>query len=374
MKSKVVTILSWLSICLLFLLLGKQLIEGGLAQYFRGTIYHLLAYCLIYFAIIKLVKQKIDQYAKYLWLFLLSFSFLFLFLVKLLIARSFERFVFPLDAPIFIFTCSLIYLGVVKLVKKKMDQYTNHSTVFSKYAWLFVVSALFSVALSLALIIGIESLIFGKSHRPYDYVVYSLVFLTFFASVGNSYICYLYLVDLNQARENLHLTQKTQAETQLKLLQQKVDPHFFFNNLNVLSSLIERNPKAASEFVTHFTRLYRYILQHRDAEIVPLDEELAFAKDYIYLVEKRFGQAYRFGVSLAGEQVRDHMIIPTALQGLIENAVKHNEGSARAPLPITIAVDGDYLMVSNYLRPKSSASYSAGTGLENLQARYRLLT
>jgi LytS/YehU family sensor histidine kinase len=201
-----------------------------------------------------------------------------------------------------------------------------------------------------------------------------LFYFTFLGLIINSYISYLYLGDLSKMRENLLLAQRAQVETQLKLLRQKVDPHFLFNNLNALSSLIEKNPEAASEFITHFTRLYRYILQHGDAEIVPLDEELAFAKDYIYLVEQRFGQAYRFSVSLAGEQAGDRLIIPTALQGLIENAVKHNEGSARAPLPITIAVDGDYLTVSNHLRPKPAASYSAGTGLENLQARYRLLT
>jgi two-component system, LytTR family, sensor kinase len=225
-----------------------------------------------------------------------------------------------------------------------------------------------------ALMFAIETLVFGKHRGSIYYFAEGILIGPFLALIINGYISYLYLEDLRKMRENLLLAQRAQVEMQLKLLQQKVDPHFLFNNLNVLSSLIEKNPEAASEFVTHFTRLYRYILQHRDAEIVPLDEELAFTKDYIYLVEQRFGQAYRFGVSLAQEQARDRLIIPTALQGLIENAVKHNEGSARAPLPISIAVDGDYLMVSNHLRPKPSASYSAGTGLANLRARYRLLT
>jgi sensor histidine kinase YesM len=372
-KPKIITILSWVSFCLLFLLV-TELTGGSLGRHFESPIYQLLAYCLIYLAVIKLVKRKTDQYAKRLWLFLLFFCFLFLLLIWLLVAGSFDRFVFHLDAPIYLFILSLIYLGVVRLVKKKMDRRVIRSTAFSKYVWMFAVSALFSVTLSMAFTVAGESLIFGKGHQPYDYVVGSLIYLTFFASVGNIYFAYLYLVDLNQAREDLSLAQKAQAEAQLKLLRQKVDPHFLFNNLNVLSSMIEREPAAASEFVTHFTRLYRYILQHMDAEIVPLDEELAFAKDYIYLVERRFGRAYRFCVSLAGGQAKGRLIIPTALQGLIENAVKHNEGSARAPLPITIAVDGDYLTVSNHLRTKPSASYSAGTGLENLRARYRLLT
>jgi two-component system, LytTR family, sensor kinase len=305
---------------------------------------------------------------------LFVFCVLILLLMKLLIAGSFKRLVYPWDAPFYLFAFCVISLAITRLIKRQIDRHAHHFTDFSRYLTLSVVSTLLCSTLSLALTIAIEILIFGKHRRSFGYFVDGLFYFTFLALIINSYLSYLYLGDLSKMRETLLVAQRAQVEAQLKLLQQKVDPHFLFNNLNVLSSLIEKNPEAASEFITHFTRIYRYILQHLDAEIVPLDEELAFAEDYIYLVEQRFGQAYRFGVSLADEQARERLIIPTALQGLIENAVKHNEGSARAPLPITIAVDGDYLLVSNHLRPKSAVSYSAGTGLENLQARYRLLT
>jgi two-component system, LytTR family, sensor kinase len=305
---------------------------------------------------------------------LFFFCALFLLYVKLLQAGSFERLIYHWDAPLYLFSFCLISIAITKLIKREIDRRAHRFTDFSRYVTLSVVSTLLCTLSVNVIATAIETLILGK-HRPaIYYFVNWLFYFTFLGLIINSYISYLYLGDLSKMRENLLLAQRAQVETQLKLLQQKVDPHFLFNNLNVLSSLVERNPAAASEFVTHFTRLYRYILQHMDAEIVPLDAELAFAKDYIYLVEQRFGQAYRFGVSLAGEQAGDRLVIPTALQGLIENAVKHNEGSARAPLPITIAVDGDYLTVSNHLRPKPLASCSAGTGLENLRARYRLLT
>jgi two-component system, LytTR family, sensor kinase len=305
---------------------------------------------------------------------LFFFCALFLFLVKLLIAGSFQRFVYHWDAPFYLFAFSLISLTITKLIKREIDRYAHRSTDFTKYILLSVVSTLISTTLTIALMFAIESLVFGKHRSFLVYIVEWMIIGIYLTLIINGYISYLYLGDLSKMRENLLLAQRAQVEMQLKLLQQKVDPHFLFNNLNVLSSLIERNPAVASEFVTHFTRLYRYILQHRDAEIVPLDEEVAFAEDYIYLVEKRFGQAYRFDLSLAGGQAIEFMIIPTALQGLIENAVKHNEGSSRLPLPVRIALDNDYLTVSNQLRPKSSNSGSAGTGLENLQARYRLLT
>jgi two-component system, LytTR family, sensor kinase len=305
---------------------------------------------------------------------LFLFCALFLLLIKLLQAGSFERLVYHWDGPFYLFAFCLLSLAITKLIKRVIDRHAHRLTDFTKYILLSVVSTLLSTTLVTALSFAIETWIFGKNRSSLSYFIEWLIIGTFLTLIINGYISYLYMDELRKMRENLLLAQRARVEMQLKLLQQKVDPHFLFNNLNVLSSLIEKNPEAASEFVTHFTRLYRYILQHRDAEIVPLDEELAFAKDYIYLVEQRFGRAYRFGVSLAQEQSRDRLIIPTALQGLIENAVKHNIGSARAPLPITIAVDGDYLMVSNHFRPKPSASYSAGTGLENLQARYRLLT
>jgi sensor histidine kinase YesM len=305
---------------------------------------------------------------------LFIYCVLFLLPLKLLVAGSFQRFVYHWDAPFYVFAFCLLSLAITKLIKREIDLRAHHSTDITKYITLSVVSTILCLALMIALMFAIESLIFGKSRSSFHYFAEVMLIGPFLALIINGYISYLYLNDLSKMRENLLDAQRAQVETQLKLLQQKVDPHFLFNNLNVLSSLIERNPAEASEFVTHFTRLYRYILQHRDAEIVPLDEELEFARNYIYLMEQRFGLAYRFEVSLPSEQSQEHMIIPTALQGLIENAVKHNEGSARQPLPIRIAMDGDYLTVSNQLRPKSPASDSAGTGLENLQARYRLLT
>jgi sensor histidine kinase YesM len=305
---------------------------------------------------------------------LFFFCLVFLLLTKLLEAQSFERVVYHWDAPLYLFAYCLISIAITKLIKRQIDRHAQRATDFSRYVMLFVVSAILCATLATALSLAIEFVIFNKSHRLFHYLVTWLFFFTFLAMVINSYISYLYLSDLSQMRENLLVAERAQVETQLKLLQQKVDPHFLFNNLNVLSSLVEKNPEAAGEFVTHFTRLYRYILQHIEAEIVPLDEELAFAQDYVYLVKQRFGPAYSFELSLSAERVNGHMIIPMALQGLIENAIKHNEGNAKLPLPITITLNGDYLIVSNQLRPKSQRSDSAGTGLENLQARYRLLT
>ncbi|MGH9843554.1 MAG: LytR/AlgR family response regulator transcription factor [Blastocatellia bacterium] len=264
--------------------------DGRFAHHFRGTVYHLLVYGLIYFAVIKLVKRKTDQYAKYMWLFLFSFCFLFLLLMKLIVAGSFERFVFQLDAPIYLFVFISIYLGIVNLVRKKMDQGANRSTVFSKYVRLFVVSALFSVTLSLALTIGIESLIFGKSHRPYDYVVNWLFYLIFFAIIGNSYISYLYLADLNQARENLQAFDKNGIGYLLKPIEyekfvaamRKFDGlrrSFTFGHdlLSELKATLAQ-PRYKERFVIK-ARGGIYLLETRLVAYIQMQDEIPFAYD-----------------------------------------------------------------------------------------------
>jgi LytS/YehU family sensor histidine kinase len=157
-------------------------------------------------------------------------------------------------------------------------------------------------------------------------------------------------------------------------LQQKVDPHFLFNNLNVLSSLIEKNPGAANEFLDKLAQLYRYILHTQNAEVVSVKEELEFAENYAYLLQRRFGTAYDFDWQISKSEIDGQMIVPTALQSLLENVVKHNAGSRNNPLPIRVKFNGDFLTVENELRPKSPVSALSGTGLTNLRARYNLLT
>ncbi len=179
---------------------------------------------------------------------------------------------------------------------------------------------------------------------------------------------------VNQTKEKLIQAQSARSEMQLKILQQKVDPHFLFNNLNVLSSLIEKNPQVANEFLDKLAQLYRYILHTQNAEVVSIKEELEFAENYAYLLQKRFGTAYNFDWQVLQSEINGQMIVPTALQSLLENVVKHNAGSRKNPLPIRVKFDREFLTVENELRPKSSVAAPSGTGLRNLQARYDLLT
>lgn len=167
---------------------------------------------------------------------------------------------------------------------------------------------------------------------------------------------------------------KAQIESELKSLKAQIDPHFLFNNLNILYALIQQDKQTASHYLKCFAALYRYLIRHKDDDFVPLADELKFVDEYIYLLTHRFGQAYSFHKVLLTESNLDHcFVVPATLQILIENAVKHNRGDEDNPLAIVISVRDDTVSVSNQIRPKLTPVDSTGTGLRNLQERYRIL-
>ena len=177
-----------------------------------------------------------------------------------------------------------------------------------------------------------------------------------------------------EAQRRVLLLQKSQAESELRALRAQIDPHFLFNNLHVLHTLIEQDAAVAERFLECFANLYRYLLRHREADFVPLAAELAFLEDYAYLLRQRFGAAYEVRIALApGLLPEQYFAVPGTLQTLLENAVKHNGGDEDDPLLLTIEVQPTQLRVHNLRRPKRTHPEPGGTGLPNLQERYRLL-
>jgi len=155
-------------------------------------------------------------------------------------------------------------------------------------------------------------------------------------------------------------------------LQAQLNPHFLFNNLSVLKSMITFDPDAAIQFTQDFTDVYRYVLQSKDKTTVRLAEELDFIEAYTSIHLERMGDALEV-ITEVSEADKKKEIPPLALQLLVENALKHNIALKEAPLRIRIKSNGESLAVSNNVNPKESA-YSEKTGLENLEQRYALLT
>ena len=156
-------------------------------------------------------------------------------------------------------------------------------------------------------------------------------------------------------------------------LKNQVNPHFLFNSLNVLSSLVHEDPDLAESFIAKLTRVYRYVLDLKDETLVPLDRELNFANSYFFLQQIRFGNNLQLYIEVP-EIKKQQLLPPLSLQLLMENAVKHNIISKEKPLRIEHFLDGEELVVRNNFQPRTEKEHSTGIGLSNLRERYRLLT
>ncbi len=168
--------------------------------------------------------------------------------------------------------------------------------------------------------------------------------------------------------------EKEKKSSELRFLKTQIDPHFLFNNLNTVDALIDKDPKAAKIYINKLAELYRYLITSKDFEVVPLEEELTFAQNYMYLIQSRYGNAYQFKIVNEKTTKEELLIPPGSLQTLLENIVKHNQGSEKTPIKSTIRINDEGISVSNDLRAKSNQVDSTGIGLENLRARYALLT
>ena len=168
-------------------------------------------------------------------------------------------------------------------------------------------------------------------------------------------------------------TQKQQKENELKLLRSQIDPHFLFNNLNTLDSLIDSNPEKAKEYISRLSLIYRYLIKTKDAEVMELISEIEFAENYIFLMKIRFGEDYEFVIEKNISLVDKY--IPTgALQSLLENVVKHNKSDGKNVIKTAILINEGWLIITNSKATLASKNESFGTGLENLKARYQLLS
>ncbi len=158
----------------------------------------------------------------------------------------------------------------------------------------------------------------------------------------------------------------------LQVLENQLSPHFVFNNFSILADLIEVDPKRASAYLMNLSKVYRYTLQHLDHSTVSLQEELEFLQRYLALLQQRFGDGIVVEIRPDVTQ-RQGALPPTALQMLIENAIKHNEHTTARPLHIFVTSDEGHISVSNRKQPITTAE-STLVGQHNIAERYRLLT
>ena len=193
-------------------------------------------------------------------------------------------------------------------------------------------------------------------------------FIIFHLYISALALAYFSFQENAQNAIQLESVEKEKELLQFKMLQKNLEPHFLFNNLSVLSGLVRKDPTEVDEFIHDFSEVYRYYLKHNDQELVSLKEELLFLKKYIFLMQKRFRNAYQFSINIDSEV---GFILPCSLQLAVENAIKHNRGAEDNPLLIEIKRDQEVIIVSNDLRP---VDFTHGSKLGNvfLQKSYEL--
>lgn len=278
---------------------------------------------------------------------------------------------FWLGAAGFIALAAAIWWGNRWLLFKQRQHLNWFSHPLRKLLLLVSANVLYTAPVTLAALLAW----FWISGLPVDVNALKLV-------VATNVICVLFVTHayetmfLIRERESdilqVERLQRARAQSELAALKNQLDPHFLFNSLNTLGHLIESDPTKAREFTDTLAEIYRYVLDSRQRDLVPLAEELDFLRRYHRLLALRFGTAMHLQVDVdAGAAA--WQTPPLALQTLLENAVKHNEASAARPLNVRVSLQDGWAVVVNAIHPRSSALPSSGLGLLNLDERCRLL-
>jgi hypothetical protein len=178
-----------------------------------------------------------------------------------------------------------------------------------------------------------------------------------------------------QWQDSLKREQKLREENlifQIETLKTQINPHFLFNNLNTLSSLIATSPGVAETFISRLSSIYRYIIEKSTKDRVSLSEELSFISDYFFLYRIRDEGKIRLDITI--ENTDSLFILPVSLQVIVENAIKHNIATREEPLKISVYLEGQNVVVKNNLQRMASQIRSTGIGLKNLSERVRLVS
>jgi sensor histidine kinase YesM len=166
---------------------------------------------------------------------------------------------------------------------------------------------------------------------------------------------------------------KENVQARYDALRHQIEPHFFFNSLSVLTNLVYRDADLSAQYITQLAKLYRYILERKIENMVPLTTELEFLKSYMFLINIRHQGEIQCNIDLSNETLERVFIPPATLQILVENAIKHNRFSKSSPLKISITEYADAIVVTNNLSKRDATTTSLGLGLENVRKRYELL-
>ncbi len=271
----------------------------------------------------------------------------------------------------FVIGTANIYL--VDLLNKwvKWDENPKKRAILGLVGALIVsMLAVFVVRIIIVLLINGHNWSYFVTYEPkLHYLISLLISLV----VVLSFYSYYFFKEISEKKIKEHQTVAQTETAKFESLKSQIDPHFLFNSLNVLTSLIGENPKQAENFTTKLSQVYRYVLEQKDKDLVPLEDELQFAKTYMDLLKMRFENAIQYQIPENLENL-NYKVVPLSLQLILENAVKHNALDEQHPLKIEISIENQYLVIKNNINVKKQLASGTGFGLKNIYDRYQLIS
>ncbi len=214
--------------------------------------------------------------------------------------------------------------------------------------------------------------IMWKDYQIFDPDFSLIILIFYFVMVGFINLVF-YFRNWKEAQILAEQLKKENIQSKYEVLKNQIDPHFFFNSLSVLSSLVHKDANLSEEYISQLSKMYRYILDGKDQILASLEDELKFLNSYIFLINVRFDDYICFEIDIA-EELKETVYLPkNSLQMLAENAIKHNRFDKDDPLVVTITNEQDHITVINNKNKRNLLEGSSGIGLENISKRYRLL-
>ena len=263
-----------------------------------------------------------------------------------------------------------------RLAEKILKRFFPGQTPIRFLTIFFISGIILSSVLSILVVIAINALFV---HLPAEQLKMPLKLAFTYGTRVNLFLqilnAFLFFIDQYKNKQiEIEELKRINSQAQLQAIKNQVNPHFLFNNLNVLSTLVMQESPDANKFIEEFSKVYRHVLNAQEQELITLQTELEFINPYIFLLQKRFPESIFININVHPQYLA-YKIIPVAVQMLVENAIKHNIASRQKPLYISMSVDGKKrLAIQNNMQLKLVAEASTQIGLENIAKRYELIT
>ncbi|MBL0737654.1 histidine kinase [Flavobacterium sp. GN10] len=261
-----------------------------------------------------------------------------------------------------LFSLFIWYYNIYSLPK-----FSSNKTTKSLFNWKLLLSVVLGILLMVILVIAHQELFqVSKMDAPIMFelrgVLINLIVYMFLHLLFQNY-------QTQQMGVELERTKAVNLGAQYELLKQQINPHFLFNSLNTLKSMVDMNDENSSDFILKLSDFYRFTLESRKLDLIPLREEIQILDSYVYLLKARFEDGFVLENEIEEKQY-ESVIPPFALQLLIENCIKHNVVSLDKPLKIRLYSEKDFLVIENPIQLKRGAIVSTGVGLDNINQRF----